>query len=62
VAAELRKEPGLDVQLVDGGKGEFTVQVDGRTVAEKRGDAFPSPDEIKAAVRRAGQQPAGATG
>lgn len=63
MAAELRKEPGLDVQLVDGGKGEFTVLVDGRKVAEKRGDdTFPSADEIKAAVRNSGQQFAGAAG
>jgi predicted Rdx family selenoprotein len=62
VAAELRKEPGLDVELVDGGKGEFTVLVDGRKVAEKRDETFPGPDEIKAAVRRAGQQTAGAAG
>ena len=62
MAAELRKEPGLDVQLVDGGKGEFTVLVDGKKVAEKRGDTFPGPDEIKAAVRRAGLPTAGAAG
>jgi predicted Rdx family selenoprotein len=62
VAAELRKEPGLDVQLVDGDKGEFSVLVDGRKVAEKRGDTFPSPEEIKAAVRNAGRQAAGAAG
>jgi predicted Rdx family selenoprotein len=62
VAAELRKEPGLDVELVDGGKGEFTVLVDGRKVAEKRGETMPDPDEIKVAVRNAGQQFAGTAG
>ena len=62
MAVELRKEQGFDVQVVDGGKGEFSVDVDGRKVAEKRGDAMPSLDEIKAAVRNAGQQFAGAAG
>lgn len=62
MAAELRKEQGLDVQVVDGGKGEFTVTVDGRTVAEKRGDAMPGPEEIKSAIRSANQQPARAAG
>jgi predicted Rdx family selenoprotein len=60
VAAELRKEPGLDVQLVDGNKGEFSVLVDGKKVAENRDHTFPSPDEIKAAIRKAAPQPAGA--
>ena len=62
MAAELRKEQGFDVQIVDGAKGEFGVDVDGRKVAEKRGDTMPGPDEIKAAVRNAGQQFAGAAG
>jgi predicted Rdx family selenoprotein len=62
VAAELRKVPGLDVQLVDGNHGEFSVLVDGRKVAEKRGDTFPSAEEVKAAIRGTGQQLAGAAG
>ena len=52
MAAELRKEPGLQVEVVDGGKGEFTVLVDGKTVAQK-GDSMPSADEVLAAVRKA---------
>ena len=62
MAAELRKEQGLDVQVVDGGKGEFTVTVDGQKVAEKTGDNMPGPEEIKAAIRSANQQPARAAG
>jgi predicted Rdx family selenoprotein len=62
VAAELRKEQGLDVQIVDGGRGEFTVAVDGRTVAEKRGDTMPGAEELKAAIRSANQPPARAAG
>jgi hypothetical protein len=53
VAAALRQEPGLQVELVDGNRGEFTVLVDGRVVAGKRGDAFPPTEEVVAAVRKA---------
>jgi hypothetical protein len=52
VAAELRKEPGVDVAMVDGSKGEFTVSVDGHEVARKSGDAMPSAEEVLASVRR----------
>ena len=62
MAAELQKEQGLDVQVVDGGRGEFTVTVDGRTVAEKRGDTMPGPEEIKSAIQWVNQQPARAAG
>jgi len=51
VAAQLRKEPGVDVQVVDGNRGEFTVLVDGRVVAQK-GDSLPSADDVLAAVRQ----------
>jgi len=52
VAASLKKEPGVEVEVVNGDHGEFTVSVDGRTVA-KRGDTLPSADEVLAAVRKA---------
>jgi len=47
----LRNEPGLQVEVVDGGRGELTVLVDGREVARK-GDSLPSTEEVLAAVRR----------
>jgi hypothetical protein len=53
VAATLKKEPGLDVQVVDGNKGEFTVMVDRKVVAQKGGDSLPDVNEIKALVRNA---------
>jgi len=40
----------------DGGRGEFTVAVDGKTVARK-GDALPGVEEVLAAVRK--EVPAG---
>jgi hypothetical protein len=52
VAASLKKEPGVEVEVVNGDHGEFTVSVDGRTVA-KRGDTLPSADEVLAAVTKA---------
>jgi len=51
VAAELRKEPELQVDVVDGSKGEFTVAVDGEEVARK-GESLPEINEVVAAVRR----------
>jgi hypothetical protein len=55
VADALRREPGVQVQLEDGGKGEFTVLVDGKPIP-KKSDAMPSVEEVVAAVRKA--QPA----
>jgi hypothetical protein len=58
VADLLRKEPDTQVQVIDGGRGEFTVTVDGREVARKDGDRMPEPQEVLAAVR--GEAHAGA--
>jgi hypothetical protein len=33
--ASLKKEPGVEVEVVNGNRGEFTVSVDGRVVARK---------------------------
>jgi hypothetical protein len=53
VAASLRGEPGIKVDVVDGGRGEFTVTVDGREVARKDGDDLPPVEQVLAAVRAA---------
>lgn len=53
MAAELKKEMGLDAVLEVGSSGEFTVWVDGAKVAEKAGGRFPEPPEVIAAVRAA---------
>jgi hypothetical protein len=52
VVAALKKEPGVEVELVNGNRGEFTVSVDGQVVARK-GDSLPSTDAVLAAVRKA---------
>ncbi len=59
MAAALRKEQGYDVELIDGNRGEFTVSVDGKVVAQK-GDSLPSVEEVLSAVKRASPAPAGA--
>ena len=51
----MRKEPGVEVDLVNGKRGELTVQVDGRTVAKKVLFFFkPSVEKVLKAVREAG--------
>ena len=52
MAAQLRNDPGLNVQIVDGDRGEFSITVDGREVVRK-GDSMPTADEAVATVRRA---------
>ena len=54
MAAELKKEMGVDAELEVGSSGEFTVWVNGAKVAEKAGGRFPEPPEVIAAVRAAG--------
>ena len=53
MAAELKKQVGVDASLEVGGSGEFTVWVGDRKVAEKSWGRFPSPDDVVAAVKAA---------
>jgi hypothetical protein len=53
VADALRKEPGVEVEVVDGSRGELTVLVDGRVVARKRLVFKPSVEKVLKAVREA---------
>jgi hypothetical protein len=51
----LRKEPEVEVEVVNGNRGELTVQVDGRTVARRVLFFFmPSVGKVLKAVREAG--------
>jgi hypothetical protein len=53
LADALKQEPGVEVSLVDGSRGELTVLVDGREVA-KKGILFkPSVEKVLSAVREA---------
>jgi hypothetical protein len=60
VADALRREPDVQVKLVNGSPGELTVLVDGKEVAGK-GDSLPEINDVVAAVKRSGS-PAGAPG
>lgn len=53
MAASLKDELQLDPDLVEGGRGEFTVWVDETCVAKKDERGFPDEREVVAAVRRA---------
>jgi len=53
VAALIKQELGLDTTLTEGGRGEFTVWVDGANVARKDTSGFPSDDDVLTAVRGA---------
>ena len=44
-------ERRVAAQLIEGGRGEFTVWVDDAIVAEKSAAGFPGDDEVLAAVR-----------
>lgn len=59
MADALRKEPGVEVELIDGKPGEFTILVDGRVVAQKGLLFKPSVEKVVRAVREA--TPAGAS-
>lgn len=49
----MRKEPGVEVELVDGDRGELTVLAEGRVVARKWLLFKPSVEKVLAAVRGA---------
>jgi len=58
VADALKKEPGVQVQSVDGDRGEFTVLVGGQVVAQKT-DALPPVEKVVDAVHAAEPHPSG---
>jgi hypothetical protein len=49
----MKDEIGVETDLVEGGRGEFTVWVGDDKVAQKDAQGFPSDLEVIAAVRRA---------
>jgi hypothetical protein len=53
VAARIKADLGLDSDISEGRRGEFSVSVGDRQVAEKDFRGFPSDDAIVDAVRRA---------
>jgi len=53
VAEELKRELGVDADLIPGDRGEFTVWVGRTKVAEKHDHEFPTEEESVRAVRSA---------
>jgi hypothetical protein len=53
VAALIKEKLGIDAELSEGGRGEFTVWVDDDVVARKDAEGFPSEDQALAAVQQA---------
>jgi hypothetical protein len=53
VAALIKDKLGLDAELSEGGRGEFTVWVGDAVVARKDAEGFPSEDQALAAVQDA---------
>ena len=53
MAALIKDEIGVETDLVEGGRGEFTVWVGDQMVAQKDAGGYPSEPEVIAAVRRA---------
>jgi hypothetical protein len=51
LAAALRKEPDVQVNLIDGARGELSVEVDGHVVARKTNDNMPELNDVVDAVR-----------
>jgi hypothetical protein len=53
LAAGLKQQPGVDVKLVDGNRGELTVLVNDRVVAKKGFFSKPSVEDVLASVQEA---------
>ena len=53
MAALIKDQAGLDAELIEGGRGEFTVWVDDQIVARKDAAGFPADEEALAAVQHA---------
>ena len=53
MAALIKQETGLDTDYEPGGRGEFTVWLDGVKIVEKTRTGFPSDKALLEAVRGA---------
>jgi hypothetical protein len=53
VAELIRRELGVQAELIEGDRGEFSVWVDNQIVAKKGWVRFPSDQKILTVVRQA---------
>jgi hypothetical protein len=51
VAAQLCKEPDVQVALVKGGFAEFSIRIDGHSCIEASGLSYPRPSKVAEKVR-----------
>ena len=49
----IKSKLGIDAEIVEGGRGEFTVWVDDKLVAKKGWIKFPSEEKIIAGLETA---------
>lgn len=54
MAALIKKELGVDPDLVEGDRGEFTVWVGETVVARKDAGVFPEDSDVVTAVKKSG--------
>jgi hypothetical protein len=54
LAADLRNDPDVRVNVVDGARGEFSVEVDGRAVNAKNGESLRDASDLAAEIRGSG--------
>ncbi|HEV3436700.1 MAG TPA: hypothetical protein VG122_05035 [Gemmata sp.] len=59
LASKLRSDPNIRVNVVDGRKGEFTVEVDGRGINSYDGESLRDASDLAAEIRGAQPAPAG---
>lgn len=52
-AASIKENLGIEAELVEGKRGEFTIWVDDKMVAEKGWIRFPSDEKIIEGVKQA---------
>ena len=53
MAALIKQDAGIDSDLEPGGRGELSVWVDGKKVAEKTFRGFPADTDVLQSVRKA---------
>ena len=53
MAALIKKDAGLESDLEPGGRGELSVWVDGKKIAEKTSRGFPDDTAVLQSVRNA---------
>jgi hypothetical protein len=53
VAAAIKQQLGIDPDIVEGARGEFSIWVGTERVSQKGPDGFPTDEEALAAVMRA---------